>query len=197
LSSLVNHASQTQAAASSAYSSLLEADHLPSPPVYLPRLTALLTSLNQSKEATLAVVKARTDLVRLLESLLERQKRELKKSEGLLAEVDEQVKGVQATRDEVEIMLSGSNNGDNIGNEVRSTTPDIEPPVVEALTPPAGPVEELNTEGDVMQGLDDLAGLGELEPEIVALLRADMELNRRDSTNLTTGHNDEIDDYAP
>ena len=134
--------------------------------------------------------------MRSLETLLERQKRELKKSEGLLAEVDEQVKGVQATRDEVQIMLSGGNNGEN-ENELRSATPDVEPPVVEALTPPADPVEELNTKSNVMQGLDDLAGLGELEPEIVALLRADMGLNRTDNSNLTTGHNDAMDDYAP
>jgi ATP phosphoribosyltransferase len=134
--------------------------------------------------------------VRSLETLLERQKRELKKSEGLLAEVDEQVKGVQATRDEVQIMLSGGKHGEN-ENEVRSTTPDVEPPVVEALTPPADPVEELHPKSDVMQGLDDLAGLGELEPEIVALLRADMGLNRTDNPNLTTGHNDTVDDYAP
>jgi len=200
LSSLVNHAAQTQATASSAYSSLLQSDHLPSPPIYLPRLTQLLTSLNSSKEATLAVVKARTDLVRSLESLLDRQKRELAKSQGLLAEVDEQVKGVQATRDEVQIMLGAAGGG---GDDVRSTTPEIEPPVVEALTPPAvgeEKVEQGNPEA--MQGLDDLAGLGELEPEIVALLRADMGFNRpvgdTSTTNLTTtGTNDEVDDYAP
>ena len=67
-----------------------------------------------SKEATLAVVKARTELVRSLETLLDRQKRELTKSEGLLSEVDEQVKGVQVTRDEVQNMME--NNGDGGGS---------------------------------------------------------------------------------
>lgn len=148
----------------------------------------------------MAVVKARTDLVRALESLLERQRRELTKSQGLLAEVDEQVKGVQATKDEVQIMLGGS--GDT-ANEGRSTTPEVEPPVVEALTPPPVTEEEDGqVKSDGMQGLDDLAGLGELEPEIVALLRADMGLNHSASTtsmaNLTTaGNNEEVDDYAP
>lgn len=94
--------------------------------------------------------------------------------------------------------------GDNGGNEVRSTTPDVEPPVVEALTPPAGMLEDKDGPGksDAMQGLDDLSGLGDLDPEIVALLRADMGLNPPESTpsitNLsTTGKTDEIDDYAP
>lgn len=196
LSSLVTHAAQTQATASSAYSSLLQSDHLPSPPVYLPRLSQLLQSLNASKEATLAVVKARTDLVRSLETLLEKQKRELTKSENLLAEVDEQVKGVQITRDEVQNMIA---EGENYGNDGgRSTTPDIEPPVVEALTPP--PTTVAAPTGEVKNELgDELAGLDNLDPEIVALLKADMGLMNTSGSNKMdiVKTDDDVDEYAP
>jgi hypothetical protein len=198
LSSLVTHAAQTQSAASSAYSSLLQSDHLPSPPVYLPRLTQLLKSLNDSKEATLAVVKARTGLVRALETLLDRQKRELAKSQSLLAEVDEQVKGVQFTRDEVKNMMD-SNNGDT----VRSTTPEVEPPVVEALTPPPTTEQLLKENKTNLTGLEnELAGLENLDPEIVALLKADMGLNRTNiMSNIRTtegkGNDETMEEYAP
>ena len=191
----MTHATQTQSSASSAYSSLLQSDHLPSPPIYLPRLTQLLKSLNDSKEATLAVVKARTDLVKALETLLERQKRELKKSEGLLSEVDEQVKGVQLTRDEVQNMME--NNGNGAG--VRSTTPEVEPPVVEALTPPST-TADVETGGVEMELGDELAGLDNLDPEIVALLKADIGLNKNNSGNskrdIVKG-NEDVDEYAP
>jgi hypothetical protein len=198
LSSLVTHAAQTQSAASSAYSSLLQSDHLPSPPVYLPRLTQLLKSLNDSKEATLAVVKARTGLVRALETLLDRQKRELAKSQSLLAEVDEQVKGVQFTRDEVKNMMD-SNNGDT----ARSTTPEVEPPVVEALTPPPTTEQLLKENKTNLTGLEnELAGLENLDPEIVALLKADMGLNRTNiMSNIGTtegkGNDETTEGYAP
>jgi hypothetical protein len=194
LSSLVTHAAQTQAAAASAYSSLLQSDHLPSPPIYLPRLTQLLKSLDDSKESTLAVVRARTDLVRTLETLLDRQKSELAKAQGLLSEVDEQVKGVKATRDEVQNMMAGNNDGG------RSTTPDVEPPVVEALTPPPS-MEDVQS-GDVGEAqLDELAGLENLDPEIVALLKADMGLAQNISLN-TNAHGEgngshDMDEYAP
>jgi hypothetical protein len=171
LSTLVTHAAQCHTSASTQYSSLLQSEHLPSPPVYLPRLTSLLQSLNESKEATLAVVKARTDLVKSLDVLTERQKRELAKSQNLLNEVDEQVRSVQITRDEVRNMMT---------EEGRSTTPDVEPPKVEALTPP--PVEG-----------DELAGLENLDPEIVALLRADMGLTKP----VTTTQQNSVDEYAP
>ena len=73
------------------------------------------------------------------------------------------------TRDEVQNMMesnNNNNNGDNVGG-VRSTTPDVEPPVVEALTPPPT-MEKKDVE------IDELGGLDNLDPEIVALLRADM-----------------------
>ena len=156
---MVTHAAQTQSSASTAYSSLLQSDHLPSPEIYLPRLSQLLKSLSESKEATLAVVKARTNLVKALESHLERQKRELNKSQSLLAEVEEQVRGVQATRDEVLGMMQGDTGG-------RSTTPEVEPPQVEALTPPPSTAVGVKREMD-----DQFAGLENLDPEIVALLK--------------------------
>jgi len=199
MSTLVSHAANTQATASSAYSSLLQSEHLPSPQIYLPRLTALLKSLHESKQATLAVVKARTDLVKNLESLLDRQKRELGKSETLLSEVDEQVKGVQATRDEVRSLIESEGPvGEGIGE--RSTTPEIERPVVEALTPP--PTSSIGTgngivkseSADVDAG-DDLAGLENLDPEIVALLKADMGIS---TNSQQAGETMAIDDgYIP
>ena len=191
LSSLVTYAAQAQSAAASAYSSLLQSDQLPSPPVYLPRLTQLLKSLDTSKEATLAVVRARTNLVRSLETLLDRQKSELAKAQGLLSEVDEQVKSVKVTRDEVQNMVGGDNN-------VRSTTPDVEPPEVEGLTPPAIAEDGLESSEIDKARLDDLVGLENLDPEIIALLKADMGLNQSASlntNNYTAGNAD--DGYAP
>jgi hypothetical protein len=129
--------------------------------------------------------------VRALETLLDRHKRELTKSEGLLSEVDEQVKGVQVTRDEVQNMME--NNGDGAG--VRSTTPEVEPPIVEALTPPSS--------ADVQVGIaevelgDELAGLDNLDPEIVALLKADMGLNNGSSMRDIVKGNEDVDEYAP
>jgi hypothetical protein len=190
LSSLVTHAAQSQSTASSAYSSLLQSDHLPSPEIYLPRLTQLLKSLSSSKEATLAVVKTRTDLVKSLETHLDRQKRELTKSQGLLAEVEEQVRGVQETRDEVQNMMVEPQSG--VAEVVvggRSTTPEVEPPQVEALTPP-----EMGLGGEMG---DEFAGLENLDPEIVALLKADMGMNQQtDGTNNIKGQGD-VEEYAP
>lgn len=173
LSSLVTHAAQTHSSASTAYSALLQSDKLPEPTAYFPRLTQLLTTLQSSKDSTLAVVKARTDIVRALEALVERQKRELEKARELLSEVEEQVRGVEATREEVRELLEGKE---------RSTTPDVEPPAVEALTPPAAG--------------DELAGLENLDPEIVALLKADMAAKRTNGGDGGQGATD-VDEYAP
>jgi hypothetical protein len=115
------------------------------------------------------------DMVKALDLLLDRQKRELAKGQALLAEVDEQVKGVQATREEVKTMMER----DGVG---RSTTPEVEPPVVEALTPPFA-----GEEGDQMGGLESL------DPEIVALLRADMGLSKEGGVM----EDSEMDEYAP
>jgi hypothetical protein len=124
-------------------------------------------------------------MVRNLESLLDRQKRELAKGEALLAEVDEQVKGVQATRDEVKSMME-----EGIG-EGRSTTPEVEPPVVEALTPPA--MEDV--QGGQESTGDELAGLENLDPEIVALLRADMGLTGQSAS--VPQYDEMVEEYAP
>jgi hypothetical protein len=115
----------------------------------------------------------------------------LTKSEGLLLEVDEQVKGVQVTRDEVQNMMENNGNG----ARVRSTTPEVEPPVVEALTPPS----TADVKMEVELG-DELAGLDNLDPEIVALLKADMGLNKSNSgdwkRDIVKG-NEDVDEYAP
>jgi len=192
LSSLVTHAAQTQSTASTAYSSLLQSDHLPSPPIYLPRLGQLLKSLNESKEATLAVVKARTDLVKALESHLEKQRRELAKSQNILNDIEEQVKSVQMTRDEVHALVDGTA---GTGME-RSTTPDVEPPIVEALTPPPT-TEELIKQPLSSMDVDSLAGLENLDPEIVALLKADMGLMKTTTKNGRTNDQGGVDGYAP
>ena len=78
-------------------------------------------------------------------------------------EVEEQVRSVEATKEEVQNMLKEENNG-------RSTTPDVEPPAVEALTPPPAT--------DAANAGDELAGLENLDPEIVALLKQDMASNK-------------------
>jgi len=176
----VTHAAQTHSAASTAYSSLLQSDHLPAPPVYLPRLSQLLKTLQSSKDSTLAVVKARTDIVRALEGHLERQTRELEKAQGLLSDVEEQVRSVEATKEEVQNMLNEKNG--------RSTTPDVAPPAVEALTPP--PATGAATAGD------ELAGLGNLDPEIVALLKQDMTSNNKNQVGKSNVSQD-VDAYAP
>lgn len=88
------------------------------------------------------------------------------------------------------------NNGDGVG--ARSTTPEVEPPVVEALTPPST-ADMKNEEMNVELG-DELAGLDNLDPEIVALLKADMGLNKNNSGNskgnIVKG-NEDVDEYAP
>ena len=114
----------------------------------------------------------------------------------MLSEVDEQVKGVQVTRDEVQNMMDAENNS-NGNNGLRSTTPDIEPPLVEALTPPPmSSSHVVEMKGDVG---DELAGLDNLDPEIVALLKADMGLT--DSSGSTKMDiikgNEDVDEYAP
>jgi len=101
--------------------------------------------------------------VKALESFLERQKRELVKAQGLLNDMDEQVKGVQVTRDEVQNMINGG---------IRSATPEVEPPVVEALTPP--PTTEVLQEERKIDLGDGFAGLDNLDPEVVALLKAEL-----------------------
>ena len=177
----MTHAAQTHSAASTAYSSLLQSDHLPAPPVYLPRLSQLLKTLQSSKDSTLAVVKARTDIVRALEGHLDRQTRELEKAQGLLSDVEEQVRSVEATKGEVQNMLNEEKNG-------RRTTPDVEPPAVEALTPP--PATDAATAGD------ELAGLENLDPEIVALLKQDMTSNKKNQVGKSNVSHD-VDAYAP
>ena len=135
--------------------------------------------------------------MRALETLLEKQKRELAKSQGLLAEVEEQVKGVQTTRDEVRNMMEGKTGetgaAENGAGEGRSTTPDVEPPVPEALTPPPM-TKETEVKGN------EFAGLESLDPEIVALLQKDMGLQAGTSGNgLGRGSGDQEmnDEYAP
>lgn len=84
------------------------------------------------------------------------------------------------------MMLGGG--GGVIG--VRSTTPDVEQPQVEALTPP----EMGGVEGEMG---DRFAGLENLDPEIVALLKADMGMSRNDSTDSTMKGQEVVDEYAP
>lgn len=79
-------------------------------------------------------------------------------------------------------------NGGEVG---RSTTPEVEPPVVEALTPPST-MEELIKSGGIETG-DELAGLENLEPEIVALLKADIGLKNSDAGESKGS----VDEYAP
>ena len=82
---------------------------------------------------------------------------------------------------------------------VRSTTPEVEPPVVEALTPPST-ADVKGGGGGKMELGDELAGLDNLDPEIVALLKADMGLNKNNSRNfkqeIVKGNEDD-DGYAP
>ena len=84
------------------------------------------------------------------------------------------MRGVEATREEVQGMLDEA--------QGRSTTPDVEPPPVEALTPP-------RAEGD------DLAGLENLDPEIVALLKADMAAKKNGGESVTLFQ--DVDEYSP
>ena len=95
--------------------------------------------------------------------------------------------------------MMDSNNGDT----VRSTTPEVEPPVVEALTPPPTTEQLLKENKTNLIGLEnELAGLENLDPEIVALLKADMGLNRTNiMSNIRTtegkGNDETTEEYAP
>ena len=132
--------------------------------------------------------------MKALELLLDRQKAELKRAQSLLSEVEEQVKGVKATKDEVENMMRGDGEKKN----VRSTTPDVERPVVESLTPPPTKEEVSKDVGMDTTQLNELAGLENLDPEIIALLKADMGLNQNTPANSNThGAGDDENRYAP
>ena len=102
--------------------------------------------------------------------------------------MDEQVKSVQVTRDEVQSMMNG--------REIRNTTPEVEPPVVEALTPPPTTEELLKKRGAA--GGDEFAGLDNLDPEIVALLKAElMNKSSMESGAGNTSSGPKENEYAP
>jgi len=99
------------------------------------------------------------------------------------------VRGVQETRDEVQNMMVEQQSGVGELMVGRSTTPDVEPPQVEALTPP-----EMGLGGEEMG--DEFAGLENLDPEIVALLKADMGMSQQKDGSDMKGQED-VEEYAP
>ena len=100
------------------------------------------------------------------------------------------MRGVQETRDEVQNMMQSGGGGGEKETGVRSTTPEIEPPQVEALTPP-----EMGVKAEEMG--DQFAGLESLDPEIVALLKADMGLRGKDGTKSTMKGPEDVEEYGP
>ena len=100
------------------------------------------------------------------------------------------MRGVQETRDDVQSMLLEQPGGTGVGGG-RSTTPEVEPPQIEALTPPEMGVGDIGGEMG-----DRFAGLENLDPEIVALLKADMGMSRKDGDNNMKGQED-VEEYAP
>lgn len=128
----------------------MEAEAIPTPTVYVSRLSQLLKTLDIAHAAVSDALSSRRELIKNLESLLESNKTALAGEEAQLREVNEKKEKTQDVKKDVENMIISGLGGDgkNGDTEMRSTTPDIEPPrgMVEALTPP--PISEEPTYTD-------------------------------------------------
>lgn len=118
--------------AGSSYDALIETDKLPSPPLYAAKLSGLLKSLDSASSAISNAISTRKEVIAGLESLLQINQAALESDIRGQGELFLKKNKVEETLKEVEVMIAEEGNME----EARSTTPEMAPPAVEALTPP-------------------------------------------------------------
>ncbi|KAF3938317.1 hypothetical protein ABW19_dt0209161 [Dactylella cylindrospora] len=139
LNNQLTHSTIAFGSATDEYKKYMEAEAIPPPAVYVARLSQLIKTLDIAHAAVSDALSSRKELIKNLESLLETNKTALAGEEAQLKEVDEKKARAEDVKKDVEnMLLSGMGDDKNGDTNMRSTTPDIEPPreMVEALTPP-------------------------------------------------------------
>jgi regulator of Ty1 transposition protein 103 len=116
-------------------------EHLPAPPVYAARLSALLKTLDTADSAIKGAIEARKAHIRNIERLLEQSKAALSKDEQVAADLQAKRGKTESTKASVENLImkdleGGDGSGDGDGTP-GDRTPDLKSPEIEALTPPA------------------------------------------------------------
>ncbi|KAA8907351.1 RNA polymerase II-binding domain-containing protein [Sphaerosporella brunnea] len=129
--------------ANTEYQKQFDTEHLPAPPVYAARLSALLKTLDTADSAIKGAIEARKAHIRNIERLLEQSKTALAKDEQTAAELQKKKEKTESTKESVENLImkdleesNGNGNGGGDGTP-GDKTPDLKSPEIEALTPPA------------------------------------------------------------
>ncbi|PHH51407.1 UPF0400 protein [Ceratocystis fimbriata CBS 114723] len=113
----------------------------PSAPVYAARLNGLLKLLGTAESVVSDSLKARQELVSVMDKILEAQRLSLAEEEALLADVQSRKKEISTTRDEVERNIMNGltkpeHETDPAGLTASNGNSEPDRPEMEALTPP-------------------------------------------------------------
>ncbi|CCG81358.1 Putative uncharacterized protein [Taphrina deformans PYCC 5710] len=119
--------------ANSLYGSLMDNDTKPSPDLYIAKLRQLGSSLALASTTVQNSVKLREEIDTQLRALMEANTSALNKDKQTLAEILEKQEKVKADTGNADQIMS------DLQQPGRSTTPEMEPPVAEAITPLTGP----------------------------------------------------------
>ncbi|CAG8288700.1 unnamed protein product [Penicillium nalgiovense] len=125
----------------------------PTLPVHAARLSSLLKTLANAENSVSEVIKSRRALIDGLEKILQTNRAELSKEEGLSTEFSQKKASVDTEKREVEDAImrglpseeSSTNPGEHSGLDDASVRPEVEaltPPPVEAITPVGSPQPE-------------------------------------------------------
>ncbi|OQE22023.1 hypothetical protein PENFLA_c013G01010 [Penicillium flavigenum] len=125
----------------------------PTLPVHAARLSSLLKTLANAENSVSEVIKSRRALIDGLEKILQTNRAELSKEEGLSTELSQKKASVDSEKREVEDAImrglpseeSSTNPGEHSGHDDASVRPEVEaltPPPVEAITPVGSPQPE-------------------------------------------------------
>ncbi|KAJ5478657.1 hypothetical protein N7530_004166 [Penicillium desertorum] len=125
----------------------------PTLPVHAARLSSLLKTLANAENSVSEVIKSRRALIDGLEKILQTNRAELSKEEGLSTELSQKKASVDTEKREVEDAImrglpseeSSTNPGEHSGHDDASVRPEVEaltPPPVEAITPVGSPQPE-------------------------------------------------------
>ncbi|KAJ5263983.1 hypothetical protein N7505_007904 [Penicillium chrysogenum] len=125
----------------------------PTLPVHAARLSSLLKTLANAENSVSEVIKSRRALIDGLEKILQTNRAELSKEEGLSTEIAQKKASVDTEKREVEDAImrglpseeSSTNPGEHSGHGDASVRPEVEaltPPPVEAITPVGSPQPE-------------------------------------------------------
>ncbi|PHH79753.1 hypothetical protein CDD80_3873 [Ophiocordyceps camponoti-rufipedis] len=123
---------------------------VPSAPVYAARLNGLLKTLANAESAVAECVKAREGLVSGLEKMLELNRNALESDKSAAAELLKRKEEIEEKKQEVEMAIMralGPADGNGSPEEGASASPPPEPdrPEMEALTPPSGDEDAVDT----------------------------------------------------